>query len=81
MVVPTNSIEIKRFLGNMPRKCKINSRKRCYNKSRNIEQLYSHKYVPTTTITTSVGRKHQGNMVAAKNKNEKMNLLNKTLKF
>ncbi len=24
--------------------------------SRTIEQLYSHKYVPTTTITTSVGK-------------------------
>lgn len=54
----------------MLRKCRINSRKRHYNKSRTIEQLYSHKYVPTTTITTSVGRQYQGNMVATKKKSE-----------
>jgi uncharacterized protein YlzI (FlbEa/FlbD family) len=53
-----------RFEENMPRKCRINSRKRCYNKSRTIEQLYFHKYMPTTIITISVGRKYQGNTVA-----------------
>jgi hypothetical protein len=41
-----------RFKENMPRKCRINS----LINSRTIEQLYSHKYVPTTTITTSVGK-------------------------
>jgi hypothetical protein len=61
-----------RFKDNMPRKCKKNSRKRFYNqKSRTIEQLYSHKYVPTTTITPSVEKINQGNMVVAKKKNEK----------
>jgi hypothetical protein len=59
-----------RYKENMLRKCRINSRKRHYKKSRNIEQLYSHKYVPTTTIITSVGRKYQGNMVIVKNKSE-----------
>jgi hypothetical protein len=59
-----------RFKENMPRKCRINSRKRRYNKSRTNKQMYIHKYVPTTTITTSVGRKYQGNMVAIEKKNE-----------
>jgi len=59
-----------RFKENMPRKCRINSRKRCYNYSRTTEQLYFHKYVPTSIITTSVGRKYQGNMVVAKKKSE-----------
>jgi hypothetical protein len=54
----------------MPRKCKINSRKNIYNKSRIVEQSYSHKYVPTTTITTSVGKKYQRNMDVAKKKSE-----------
>jgi hypothetical protein len=43
-----------KFKEKMSRKCKINSKKRRYNKSRTIEQLYSHKYVPTTTIAISV---------------------------
>jgi hypothetical protein len=54
-----------RFKEIMPRKCKINSRNKRYNKSRTIEQLLFHKYVPTTIIPTSVGRKYQGNMVVA----------------
>ncbi len=59
-----------RFEENMPRKCRINSRKRCYNKSRTIEQLYFHKYMPTTIITISVGRKYQGNTVAIEKKSK-----------
>jgi hypothetical protein len=62
-----------RFKGDMPRNCRKNSRKRHYNKSRTIEQLYSHKYVPTTTITPGVGRKFQGNMVVVEKKFEKKN--------
>jgi hypothetical protein len=58
------------FKENMLRKCRRNSRKTHYNKSRTIEQLYSHKYVPITTITPSVRRKYQGNMVATKKKSE-----------
>jgi len=54
----------------MPRKCRIKSRKRRYNKSRTIKQLYYHKYVPVTIITTSVGRKYQGNMVVEEKKSE-----------
>jgi hypothetical protein len=46
-----------RFKENMQRKCRINSRKRHYNKSRTTKQVYFHKYVPTTTITIKVGRK------------------------
>jgi len=68
-----------RFRENMPRKCRINSRKRHYNKSITIEQLYSHKYVPTTTITTSVGKKNQGNMVATKKKGEEKHLIGELL--
>jgi hypothetical protein len=30
----------------------------------------SHKYVPTTTVTPSVGRKYQGNMVVVEKKIE-----------
>jgi uncharacterized protein YlzI (FlbEa/FlbD family) len=63
-----------RFKEKMPRKCRINSRKRCYIKSRTIEQLYSHKYVPTTTIAISVGRKYQGNMVVVKKKSKEKHL-------
>jgi hypothetical protein len=59
-----------RFKENMLRKCRIKSRKRCYNKSRTTKQLYSHKYVPTTTITTSVGRNYQRNMVVEEKKSE-----------
>jgi hypothetical protein len=59
-----------RFKENMPRKCRIKSRKRCYNKSRTTKRLYSHKYVPTTIITSSVGRKYQGNMVVEEKKSE-----------
>ncbi len=61
-----------RFKGDMPRNCRKNSRKKHYNKSRIIAQLYSHKYVPTTTITPSVGRKYQGNMVVEKKIEEKL---------
>ncbi len=43
-----------RFKENMPRKCKINSRNKHYNKLKTTKQLYtkqlySHKYVLTTT--------------------------------
>jgi hypothetical protein len=58
----------------MPRKRRINSRKRCYNKSRIIEQLHFHKYVLTTIIIISVGRKYQGNMVVVKKKSEEKHL-------
>jgi hypothetical protein len=63
-----------RFKEKIPRKCRINSRKRCCNKLRTIEQLYSHKYVPKTIITTSVGRKYQGNMVGVEKKSEEKHL-------
>jgi hypothetical protein len=59
-----------RFEENMPKICRINSRKRNYNKLRTTKQLYFHKYMPTTTITTSVGRKYQGNMVDVEKKSE-----------
>jgi hypothetical protein len=52
----------------MLRKCRINSRKKRYNKSRTIEQLNFHKYVPIAIIPTNVGRKYEGNMVATKKK-------------
>jgi hypothetical protein len=55
----------------MPRKCRRNSKKKCYNKSRTIEQLYFHKYVPITTITPSVRRKYQGNILQQKRNEEK----------
>jgi hypothetical protein len=64
-----------RFKEKMLRKCRINSRKRRYNKSRTTKQLYTHKYVPTTIITTSMGRKYQGNMFVIEKKNE-VKLLN-----
>jgi hypothetical protein len=63
-----------RFKEKMPRKCKINSRKMRYNKSKTTKQLYPHKYVLTTIITISVGRKYQGNMVVVKKKSEEKHL-------
>ncbi len=64
-LLPTSELK---FKGDMLKKCRKNSRKRHYNKLRTIEQLYSRKYVPTTTITPSVGRKYQGNMVVVEKK-------------
>ncbi len=48
-----------RFKENMQKKCRINSRKKGYNKSRTTKQVYFHKYVPTTIITIKVGGKSQ----------------------